>query len=191
MRNYSEQELIRGILEGDIRIVNYIYKKHFKVIKKMVCFNSGTIEDSNDIFQETILVIYKKAGQADFGLNCNFGTYLYAIAKKLWLKQLSRRKLSWEDINDTHDYLQFETFEDALDETERYLVYRKHLSLLPEECIRILILYFDRVPYKVIAQKLGLSGEMFVKKKKLQCKVRLIESIKTDAMYQELVELAD
>jgi hypothetical protein len=61
----------------------------------------------------------------------------------------------------------------------------KHFEALPDNCRKILALFFDKVPMADIAAELQ-STEAYIKKRKFLCKSRLVEQIKADPVYKEL-----
>ncbi|WP_027002585.1 RNA polymerase sigma factor [Hugenholtzia roseola] len=69
-----------------------IYEQYFQMVVRYVQKNSGSYEDAQDLFQDTILVVLKKLKQDDFVLSASLKTYLMAIAKNLWLKRLREQK---------------------------------------------------------------------------------------------------
>ena len=88
MISYTNEELLHGILRNDNLILQYIYKNFFYKINFFIKKNSGDDDDSNDIFQEAIIIIYRKLKANDLVLDCSFETYLYSVCRFLWLKQL-------------------------------------------------------------------------------------------------------
>jgi hypothetical protein len=56
----SNREYLRGIKENDLPILKKIYNESLPGVVKYVRRNSGTLDDAKDIFQEGILIIYKK-----------------------------------------------------------------------------------------------------------------------------------
>lgn len=70
----------------------HFYTNYFPSIRKYILSNSGNQEDAEDIFQETMIVFIKKLKRDDFELTASVKTYLIAISKNLWLKQLRERK---------------------------------------------------------------------------------------------------
>ena len=70
---------------------------------------------------------------------------------------------------------------------ERFQLYKEKLAELDGECKKLFELFFDKVPLKEIAIRLGLSSENAAKQKKYKCQKKLIESIKRDVKYDQLL----
>ena len=85
----NEQDLLKGLAQGDKQTIEIIYKDHYNLIQSLILNNNGTADDAKDIFQEAMIVLYEKVRSGSFELNCQLKTYLYSVSKRLWLKKLS------------------------------------------------------------------------------------------------------
>ena len=191
MVNYTNEELLHGILRNDNLILQYIYKNFFYKINFFIKKNSGDDDDSNDIFQEAIIIIYRKLKSNDLVLDCSFETYLYSVCRFLWLKQLEKRKNEREKIQDNHEFhedIYDNAFEATADMNEKYRLYQKHFKNLGTDCQKVLQMFFDKVPLKQIAQIMGFQSEKYAKKRKYKCKEYLVKSIKQDIEYKKILE---
>ena len=190
MIDYSTLDLLNGILRNDTIILQFIYKNFYSKINFFIKKNSGDDDDANDIFQEAIIIIYRKLKANELVLDCTFETYLYSVCRFLWLKQLDKRKIEKQKIKDNHDYSE-DIYDDSLEKVadlnERYKLYQKHFANLGKDCQKVLQMYFDKVPLKNIAQMMGFKSEKYAKKRKFKCKEYLIKSIKQDLEYNKIL----
>ena len=173
MIDYTTLDLLNGILRNDTIILQFIYKNFYSKINFFIKKNSGDDDDANDIFQEAIIIIFRKLKANELVLDCTFETYLYSVCRFLWLKQLDKRKVEKEKIKDNHEYnedLYDDGLEKVADLNERYKLYQKHFTNLGKDCQKVLQLYFDKVPLKNIAQIMGFKSEKYAKKRKFKCK---------------------
>ena len=152
--------------------------------------NSGDNDDANDVFQEAVIVIYRKLKANELVLNCAFETYLFSVCKYLWFKQLDRQKAERDMIQDSSSYENEydHDFMDAADKNERFKLYQKHFQMLGTDCQKLLQLFFDKISLKQIAQIMGFTSEKYVKKRKFKCKEYLVTSIKQDLNYKKLMQ---
>jgi RNA polymerase sigma factor (sigma-70 family) len=190
MIDYSNLDLLNGILRNDTVVLQYIYKNFYSKINFFIKKNSGDDDDANDIFQEAIIIIYRKLKNNELLLDCTFETYIYSICRLLWLKHLEKIKIEKENIKDNHEYndeLYDDSLEKIIDQNERYRLYQKHFENLGKDCQKILQLYFDKVPIKNIAQIMDFKSEKYAKKRKFKCKEYLIKSIKQDLDYKKIL----
>jgi len=188
VQEYQADEILDGLRSRDTNVLDFIYKSFFQQIKSFINRNSGTDEDAQDIYQDAILVIYQKIKNDNLTLNCSFITYLYSVCRLLWLKQLEIRKKSLEYMEDSGKIVELD--DDILklyNSNERYLIYQDHFKKLSQSCQKILELYIARIQLKEIANILGYKSDQYVKKRKHQCKEKLVNSIKNDPRYKELL----
>ena len=189
MINYSNEELLNGILRNDNVILQHIYKSFYYKVNLFIKKKSGNNDDANDIFQEAVIVIYRKLKANELVLNCSFETYLFAICKYLWLKNLTRQKIEKDMIleNSSVEGEYDHDFMEMADKNERYKLFQKHFQMLGSDCQKLLQLFFDKTPLKQIAQIMGFNSEKYVKKRKFKCKEYLVTSIKQDINYKKII----
>jgi RNA polymerase sigma factor (sigma-70 family) len=187
---YSNEELISGILSGDEKILKSIYKKNFPQIKHFICRNGGSFNDSKDIFNDGLMLLFSKLKSPDFTLTCAPGTFLFSACRLIWFnKQKHEKKLVAVTAAYAEDqYISGSDVHEKYVEQEKNKLFYDHLYNLEESCQTILTLFFKKVPLKEIADTLGLPNEDSAKKRKFLCKKKLLESIRKDPRYAELIE---
>jgi RNA polymerase sigma factor (sigma-70 family) len=143
--------------------------KYFPVVKKMILNNGGRSEDAEDIYQEALIVFYKKAAAIDFKLTSSINTYLYSISRFMWKDQLKKQhKQTFTDLEKE----QVDAFEFVAEiETEnQFKLAEKVISELGDRCKELLILfYFQSEKMKDIAIKMGYTSENTAKNQKYKC----------------------
>jgi RNA polymerase sigma factor (sigma-70 family) len=85
---YTDLEFIEGLRHNNDAVLRALYKKYYNLVLKYVVNNSGSSEAAADIYQETLIVLYENVQKPAFQLNCQLQTFIFSIAKRLWLKQL-------------------------------------------------------------------------------------------------------
>ena len=185
--SHKDQYLIKGIASNDSAVINEIYDRFLGRIAHFIKQNNGSEADARDLFQEALIAIYQKSRDAEPELSAGFFTYLYAICRNLWLKKL--RKKGREGVTmDTETVSITETgVEDAIEKQQRLSLYREKFKQLGEDCRKLLELFFEGVSMSEIAERLSYSSVGYVKKRKFQCKQKLVEMIQQDPLYRELV----
>jgi RNA polymerase sigma factor (sigma-70 family) len=188
MINYSNEEILNGILRNDNVILQHIYKSFYYKVNLFVRNNNGDNDDANDIFQESVIVVYRKLKANELVLNCSFETYLLAICKYLWLKHLSRQRTEKDLITEISSTEKYDhDFMEMADKNERYKLFQKHFQMLGTDCQKLLQLFFDKTPLKQITQIMGFNSDKYVKKRKFKCKEYLVTSIKQDINYKRII----
>ena len=82
---FTDSEYLEGLRLSNDAVIRSIYKKHYPVIAKMILNNNGTEQEAKDVFQETVLVLYHHVKKPEFTLSCALQTYMYSVARRLWL----------------------------------------------------------------------------------------------------------
>ncbi|MFA8449363.1 MAG: RNA polymerase sigma factor [Bacteroidales bacterium] len=183
-------EILNGIRTSDRGTLNYIYKKYYKSIKRYIIQNSGSEDDANDIFQDGVMVIYQKIKKNELTeLHCAFHTYLFSVCRFLWLQNLNKKEVKVD--TDNHQIQESLSVEPDLkiltEETSRYDLYRKHFTQLNKECQKILNLFLQKTPQKKVAEMMGYKSVDYAKRKKYLCKEKLVEKIKRDPNFKEVM----
>src|ERR1700741_1203297 len=85
---YTDLEFIEGLKHNNDAVLRVLYKKYYNIVLKYVVNNSGNSEVDAEVYKETSIVVYENAQKPEFQLNCQLQTFIFSIAKPLWLKQL-------------------------------------------------------------------------------------------------------
>ena len=88
----EENQIVAGLKKRNNAAYNLLYTFYYPGIEKFVKRNSGTPEDAQDVFQETILVLLDKVPKQDFILTSSMKTYITAVSSNIWLKRLREAK---------------------------------------------------------------------------------------------------
>jgi RNA polymerase sigma factor (sigma-70 family) len=185
--HYTLEAILEGLKTSDSNVLEYIYKKYFPIVRFFVIKNSGTDEDAKDVFQEAIILIYKRLKDGNLDLTCAFKTYLYSVCRILWLRQLEKKKVRNEVVSDNQVFVHLEdNIEGFIEEQEQFRIYQKHFQLLHKDCQEILKHFLKKVPLKEIAQIMNIKSDKYLKKRKYDCKEALIKRIQNDPDYKRL-----
>jgi RNA polymerase sigma factor (sigma-70 family) len=147
-----------------------LYKFYFPSIAAHITQNFGSTEDAEDIFQEAIIVLLQKIRQTDFVLASSLKTYLFAIAKNLWLKRLRDNKLIPVDNFEKYKE-QSETFEFELQpESPKEEKVASWLAKITANCQRILkAIFFYKEPMGSLMQKMGWKNKHTAANQQYKC----------------------
>ena len=169
----NDSEVLAKITRGDESALDYLYKKYYRMMVKLVVSNNGSEEEAKDIYQDALIVLWQKAIGGNFTLTSKISTYLYSICLNLWRKELERKsKLSNEEKDEA------EWMED--DKQERIKINNECINALGETCRKVLsYYYFDGMTMSDIAEKMNFANPDTAKTKKYKCKQRLDKLIKT------------
>lgn len=191
MKRLTDEEIITGLRKRDNRVLQYIYKNSFNVVKQLIIHNAGADTDAEDIFQEALIIVFKKIrDEPAFELSSTFNTYIYSIARLLWLKHLRQiKKIEIDPLNrDMEERIEFEEPNPVEDKDLRLAIYQRTLRKIPEDCQKILRLTAEDISSREIARQLGFRSEGYVRKRRHFCKEYLVNKIKDDSDYQAMFD---
>lgn len=186
MNTLLNTDYLKGIAENDFSTLQLIYQESLPEVVKYVKRNSGTLEDAKDVFQEGILVIFKRVSNNNLVLTTSFHVFLFSVCKRIWLKKLKKKGDKSVTFEDSGEYSYEEDFEEGFIKTRKWRLFNQKFQLLTEECRKVLKMSFNGRSGKEIAVALGYSEE-YAKRKKYKCKTRLTKLIKKDQEYKNLL----
>lgn len=163
----KDQEILDRIAGGEDKILEYLYKKHYKMMLNIVLKNNGTEEEAQDVYQEALIAFWQKAVSGKLVMTSKISTYLYSICLNQWRKELERRKrLSYEEKEGSE--------EQTMDDEERYKIVMECIDELGDPCKTILTShYFEGLNMTELAKKMNFANSDTAKTKKYKCKQRL------------------
>ncbi len=165
--------VLEKIRNGDESALDFIYKKNYKMMTRLIINNNGTEEEAQDIYQEALIVFWQKARKDEFVLTSKISTYLYSVCLNLWRKELDRKAKLSNEVKETEDI-------NNDDKKEREKIIQDAINSLGETCRQVLMYYyFDNMSMQEIADKLGFANADTAKTKKYKCKKELDKLIKS------------
>ena len=176
MIKYTDQQILDSLKKRESRVVSFIAKKYLPMIEHVLREMELEDEEAEDILQEALIIIIRKVDEGDFKLTAKFSTYLYAICKNLIELKRRRKVIESKHLLKKAETSYEENFSEEYDRKYQYKIYKHYFSKLGSSCQNILNLFWLDMPMKEIAAKIG-STEGYVRKKKHECKKRLIDLI--------------
>jgi RNA polymerase sigma factor (sigma-70 family) len=170
VESISDNTLLDKLKNEDNASFEVLYKFYFPSIATYIAHNFGSTEDAEDIFQEAIIVLLQKVRQTDFVLTASLKTYLFAIARNLWLKRLRDNKLITVDNFDNYQG-QSETiaFELKVEPTKEEKV-ASWMTKITENCQRILkAIFFYKESMGSLMQKMGWKNKHTAANQQYKC----------------------
>ena len=168
----KDREVLERISQGDEGALEYLYKKHYRMMTRVVINNSGSEDEAKDIYQEALVAFWQKAISGQLVLTSKISTYLYSVCLNLWRKELDRKGRFTDSDDEEYTYQEFER-------KERIRIINDCIGELGETCRKMLTYhYFDGLSMSDIAKKLNLANTDTAKTKKYKCKKKLDLMIK-------------
>jgi RNA polymerase sigma factor (sigma-70 family) len=172
---WTREELIIALRKGDREAVEYLYRHAFHACASYITQNNGTMDDAKDLFQESLMVLFRNLQKPDFELTADVKTFLYSVMRNLWLKQLRKKgrgglALVVDDDSETEFIIIDEDELEYKREKERkHELIADMMKEIKEDCRELLLnYYFKKIPLKEVGKTMGYSDN-FVKVKKNRC----------------------
>ena len=183
-KKHSDKRLIEGLIRGDDKTINYLYQNYFSTVKTHILKNSGTEDDAYDVFQDVMMVVFKKFQNNGVELTSDLKAYVFGIARNLWSNQLRIKKPVAEYEIDQADEFDLSKL---LDTPIEQIVQRSFL-LLSKDSQKVLTLHLEGKGYDEIAREMGYKSATYARRKKYLCKEELIKLIKVDPDFKDYEE---
>ena len=165
----NDQKIIQQLKAGKRQKAFGLLYKGFPAIKKLIVSKGGTAEEAEDVFQEALIIFYKKAIQPEFELTSSISTYVYSVARFLWKDEMKKKGLKYgsEEVEN----LKFESeLEEIAQKEKKFQVVEDVLNSIGEKCLKILqLFYYKGLSMKEIARQVDLKSEKVAKNQKYKC----------------------
>jgi RNA polymerase sigma factor (sigma-70 family) len=177
----SDIKIIEGVQKQDDKILNWLYDNYLQSVKKYVLDNSGSSDDVSDVFQDSIIILYKQITDDNLNLTTDLKGYFFGIARNVWNAQLRKKQRTTEL---TFDLVEEEDTADIYNQMLERVVARAFQKLKPDEQT-IINLFSAGRSYEEIAKEMGYKNEEYARRKKYLSKEALLELMKKDPEYQK------
>ena len=172
----TDQSIVESIRsDQNSRALSALYK-HFPMVRSLILRNGGTTKDAEDIFQEALIILVKKARTKNFQLTAQPGTYLFSVTRYLWKDELRRRnrQVPQELLTNSSETELSDTgtagLKELLEEESRIKLAELALSELKDRCRELLLLFYHGgLRLKDIAARMGYSSENTARNQKYKC----------------------
>jgi RNA polymerase sigma factor (sigma-70 family) len=175
----TDAQLLNAIREGDDSALAILFNKNLRMIIKYFVTNSGSEEEAREYLQDALVIFWEKVRDDRFVLKAKISTFIFAVVKNRWLRELARRKkfTDLEIVEANPDGSA--TVDEEYEENEEAGIVRECMDQLSPLCKKILTYYYyDQLSMAEISRLTGLANENVAKAKKYQCKKELERLVK-------------
>lgn len=169
----ADHDLLEALRRGESSAFGKLYSLHFGMVRYLVVNNSGKEEDARDIFQEVLVTLYEQLAAGTFRQQSSLKTWIYAVCRNKWLKQLEKRKknIRFSDFEECENIL---LPEENKEEESIHRILRNSLEQLGTQCRKLLLLfYYFRKSMDEIAADLNYTNADNAKAQKYKCLQKL------------------
>ena len=176
-RYYTKEEIIDGIKGSDEAVLSYLYQKFLPDLKRMLADMGGKQKEAEEVFQESMMVIFLKLKEPHFEIPPQFDTFLYTVCKQQFLYR-NRKNPKKPTGNFESLVVNLEdSLEQALHKAELFRFYKNYINQLDRNCAEILKGLLQGWDNAKIGSALNLP-ETYIAQQKLLCKQALKEAIR-------------
>lgn len=179
-----QQDMLADLREPNIEVpVRQLYENYFEGVVAQVCMNGGQRDDGADIFQEAVLVLIDKVKTGQFRGDSSIKTFLFAIARNLWLHELrTRSRRNNREVIYTNNEDKIKEPEMPFFEADNLAALQKLLEQVGEPCQRILTgFYYEDKSMKEMLSEFNYENEQVLRNRKSRCMKKLKELLFTDS----------
>lgn len=177
----ADTALLAALMEGgqaaDAALVQ-LYHQNRAQIGQLVLNNQGDEAAAKDIMQESMIALYENVRAGRFKGASKLSTYLYGIARLLWLNRLKRARLETQKLEQIQAEVAIEALPNWMLEGESKAAIQRLLSTLGQACQKVLVdnIYFG-YDMRAIARRMNFSNEQVARNKKHRCLKKLKQLI--------------
>lgn len=170
----AEPTWLAGLLRNDPATLRALYTDHFPAVRHFVLQNRGTVDDAQDVFQESVMVLWLTVKEDRFkvGPAGEAGGFLFRVAKNKWLDTVrSAAHRHMKVVPDDRIHAEPVEGDDGID--ERIVRLRGVYDKLDDKCRAVLDqFYFERKDLATIAANMGVEEES-IRTIKYRCMMKL------------------
>lgn len=172
----NEAKIIELIKSGRQEKAFRLLYKFYPKVEKHICINSGSKSEALDVFQDALIILYRKIseGHPDNTFSCD--GYLINTCKLLWSNELRKKKVRVAsplrvEREGTGDTLLFEDeIQQQIEKENKFKTIENVLLKLGEKCRTILEqFYFKSLSMESIASQFGFKTVESAKVQKYKC----------------------
>lgn len=181
---FSDEEIIDGIKRGDPVIINHL-RKHTIPFLKQRTKNLRKDHREYEIFQDALVILFKKLNTSGLILKCQFTTYFLAICKKVSANDIN-------NLGNFHELLpesvcfspeEHEEIENLYTESKEFQLYHKYFHKLKRRQQMILETSISGKSHKDLYQQFGFASADSFKNEICRIRKNLTNLIKSDPEY--------
>ncbi len=186
LKELKNEEIIQGIRTGSPEVINYLKVKAYPFVKKYVIMNNGAPNDADIVFQDALVVIFRKVKGPGLHLNCQFTTYFNAVCKYIWRYELQKGNnpllVSVDEINNFFDENELEGL---YRESKEFQLYRHYFKKLKKRQQKILNAAMSEKKYSELYGLFGYKSVDAFKNEVSRIKKLLIKQISSDPRFKK------
>lgn len=128
-RQYTSAELIDGIVKNDMAVFRHIEKRIKPGIKKFVLRSGGNSNDTNEVFQISMIKVFEKIRNKS-SID-NFEHYLFQTCRNVWIDKIKAARYERIIIE---EYNRIRELDNDLEECKKFIETMDFFGQLSQGC---------------------------------------------------------
>ena len=143
-----------GLLSSKEQVFSKLIKDNQGLIIKVSRLYTNDLEDEKDLFQEIVLQLWRSYDT--FKGDSKISTWMYRVALNTAIT-LFRKKTKSPQTDELQDFHFKDYLEDDSEKQQQISLLYKVIKMLPNVERAIVMMYLDDLPYREIAENLGIT----------------------------------
>lgn len=182
MPKLTDQQIISYLQSGKAAdedlACQFLYEKYYGLVESMVVKNDFAKNSTSDIFQDTVVILWKMANKNGFTLSSTVKTLLYSIAFNQLRNRLRHRGRTVELKAEQEMIPIVDAQLERLVRSEKNNLVLSLLRTLGKDCQKVLqLFYYQQLTMKKIQTAFGDKSEAVTKNRKSRCLQRIREKV--------------
>ncbi len=185
--SYVNQYSSSGTAQAREQLFIDLYQRAFPAVARFVSRHGGTLEEAQDVFQDTLVIYYEKTvaearGTPGFR---HQAAYLLGIARHVWFQKF-RSDVIETSLEDSEAFAVC-AVETATPSRQKLL---RFLTVAGKKCMDLLrAFYYDQLPLQEVADAFGYSGVRSATVQKYKCLEKVRTTVKEKSIrYDDFLE---
>lgn len=194
-RTVDDSEILNGLKQGgatEKTMLRQVYLLYRPVISDYVRRNNGTSEEAKDVFQDAVIAFYENVKYERFKGESAISSYIYSIARFIWLNKLKRKETASRILEKQTMPLKTDNFINRFfekDQEEQVLKIFKRLGI---DCQKVLVLnIYRQYNMKDLTAAMKYKNEQVARNKKYKCLKKLKAMIVEKPEMLEILVISD
>lgn len=174
----SVSEWRHALLTNREQTLTRLYQRTFPMVRRHVLRHGGAEQDAKDVFHDGLVVFYEKTVAGTLHLSAAPSTYLVAVCRNLWHRELARRnRYRPTELTDENTAQLFAEPEISVPQDSISVL--DYVAQLGAKCRSILLaFYYFQQPLDQIAAEHGFAGTRSATVQKFKCLERLRTAVR-------------
>jgi RNA polymerase sigma factor (sigma-70 family) len=167
----KQQKIVNQLQNGEHEKAFEQLYHYFPKIQKYIRLNSGSKDEALDIFQEALIILYKKVKLVSEKEDFKVDGFLINTCKLLWSNELRKKKVRQKSSDAGLEFLAYQDeIQHHITQEQKLVGVDSILQKLGEKCKNILIaFYYSKQSMESIAKRFGFNTIQSAKVQKYKC----------------------